>query len=231
MCLDAASSRAAMFTFGERYVASTLSREPTAPSIAHPMCSPKPMFTQKPGCAACTRQALPLCRRGIEQWSRRCLPIAAPSGAVSTRRFIPGGMASHEALVIPSDPIIARGVGGVVPAAPCCRCIASACSSWTPTRGTGCAREPCPHGSGSSAEGLGCLASIEVRTKLRSAASAISSSPSYSLPTCANPSVASIVLGGFCPMLRSLAALAGGRVCARGCACECVWARAVWPAA
>ena len=88
-----------MFTFGERYVASTLSREPTAPSIAHPMCSPKPMFTQKPGCAACTRQALPLCRRGIEQWSRRCLPIAAPSGAVSTRRFIPGGMASHVALI------------------------------------------------------------------------------------------------------------------------------------
>jgi hypothetical protein len=97
MCLDAASSRAAMFTFGERYVASTLSREPTAPSIAHPMCSPKPMFTQKPGCAACTRQALPLCRRGIEQWSRRCLPIAAPSGAVGTafyprRHGIPRGI-------------------------------------------------------------------------------------------------------------------------------------------
>ncbi len=59
--------------------------------------SPNPMFTQKPGCAACTRQALPLCRRRIEQWSRRCLPIAAPSGAVGTafyprRHGIPRGI-------------------------------------------------------------------------------------------------------------------------------------------
>ncbi len=37
--LDAASSRAAMLTFGERYVASTLSGEPTAPSIALRVCA------------------------------------------------------------------------------------------------------------------------------------------------------------------------------------------------
>ena len=42
-CRDAASILAAMFTCGDKYVASTFWSEPTAPSIAHPACKPKPM--------------------------------------------------------------------------------------------------------------------------------------------------------------------------------------------
>lgn len=42
----AASKRDAIFTFGLKYEASILYSDPMAPSIAQPICKPKPILTE-----------------------------------------------------------------------------------------------------------------------------------------------------------------------------------------